>query len=187
MQLGERTGRLLGWAGLAAGIEPERTDDAGRFCASSLLAVGPAKFLGDISYSLYLWHWPVVVFYVFHLGRTPSFLHGSVIALIILASAIASYYLVEQRFRVPLRHPLGSPAGGPTGRSRNRGAFVLGSGPVAAVFLAAVAPWGIVEAKPQQLDGALNLRQYPGAMALDRDRPAAVPSGSHCGRTRPWR
>lgn len=209
LQLGERTGRLLGWAGLAAvfwcaftfstsmvfpgyvalvpvvatvlvlaaGTQPEKTDDAGRFSTSSMLAIGPAKYLGDISYSLYLWHWPVVVFYVFRLGRPPGILHGSVIALISLAAAIASYYLVEQRFRRPLRHPLGSPAGDPSGRFRHRGAFVMASGLVAATFLAAAAPWGIVEAKSQELDGALNIRQYPGAMALDRDRPAAVPSG----------
>jgi peptidoglycan/LPS O-acetylase OafA/YrhL len=205
LQLGERTGRLLGWAGLAsifscaftfstsmdfpgyvallpvaatvlvlaAGTEPKKTDDAGRFSASSMLAAGPAKYLGDISYSLYLWHWPVVVFYVFRLGRAPGFLHGSVIALISLAAAIGSYYLVEQRFR----HPPGRPVADPSGRSHHRGTFVLASGLVAATFLAAVAPWGVVEAKSQQLDGALNIRQYPGAMALDRDRPAAVPSG----------
>jgi peptidoglycan/LPS O-acetylase OafA/YrhL len=205
LRLGERMERLLGWAGLvtvfwcafafstsmdfpgyvallpvaatvmvlAAGTAPKMTDDGGRFSASSVLAVGPAKYLGDISYSLYLWHWPVVVFYVFRLGRPPGLLHGSVIALISLAASVASYYLVEQRFR----HPSGRAAAGPSGRSRHRGAFVLASGLVAATFLAAVAPWGIVEAKSQQLDGALNIRQYPGAMAFDRDRPAAVPSG----------
>lgn len=163
---------------LAAGAPPivapaVRTDDGGRLSASSVLGVGPVKYLGDISYSLYLWHWPVTVFYVFRLDRQPGLLHGSVIALISLAAAVASYYLVEQRFR----HPSARPATVPSGRFRHRGAFVLASGLVAATFLAAVAPWGIVEAKSQQLDGALNIRQYPGAMALDRDRPAAVPSG----------
>jgi len=202
LRLGERMGRLLGWAGLvtviwcafafstsmdfpgyvallpvaatvmvlAAGTVPKMTDDGGRFSASSVLAVGPAKYLGDISYSLYLWHWPVVVFYVFRLGRPPGFLHGSVIALISLAAAVASYYLVEQRFRLPHGRAAG-------GRRGHRGAFVLASGLVAATVIAAITPWGIVEAKSQQLDGALNLRQYPGAMALDADRPAAVPTG----------
>jgi peptidoglycan/LPS O-acetylase OafA/YrhL len=205
LQLGERTGLLLGWIGLTAvfwcavtfstsmdfpgsvallpvaatvlvlvaGSVPKQTYDAGRFGASSVLAFEPAKYLGDISYSLYLWHWPVVVLYVFRLGRAPGFLHGSVIALISLAAAIGSYYLVEQRFR----HPPRRPAAGPSRRSRHRGAFVLAFGLVAATFLAAVAPWGIVEAKSQQLDRTLNLRQYPGAMALDADRPANVPSG----------
>ncbi|MDQ0075257.1 peptidoglycan/LPS O-acetylase OafA/YrhL [Arthrobacter oryzae] len=205
MQLGERMGRLLGWAGLAtvfwcaftfstsmdfpgyvavlpvaatvlvlaAGTAPKKTDDAGRFGASALLGVGPAKYVGDISYSLYLWHWPVVVFYVFRLGRPPGLLHGSVIALVSLAAAVASYHLVEQRFR----HPRRRAAEGRRGQRLHRGAFVLASGLVAATVLAAVAPWGIVEAKSQQLDSALNLRQYPGAMALDRERPAPVPSG----------
>lgn len=149
----------------------------GRFSASSLLSTGPAKFLGDISYSLYLWHWPVVVLYVFFLGRAPGLLHGSAMAAISLVAAVASYYLVEQKFRHDGGH------GGvevPVRGSRHRGhrkAFVMAAGLVAATTLTALAPWGIVEAKSQQLDGALNLRQYPGAMALDGDRPAAVPSG----------
>ena len=148
-----------------------------RFSASTLLSTGPAKFLGDISYSLYLWHWPVVVLYVFLLGRAPGLLHGSAMAAISLVGAVVSYYFVEQKFR----HDGGGGAVQVPARGlRHRGhrkAFVLAAGLVAATTLTALAPWGIVEAKSQQLDGALNLRQYPGAMALDGDRPAAVPSG----------
>lgn len=205
LQLGEWARRIVGWVGLvtvfwcafaystsmdfpgyvallpvaatvlvlAGGAASKMRDGDVHFSASSFLAVGPAKYVGDISYSLYLWHWPVVVFYVFRLGRPPGFLHGSVIALISLAAAVASYYLIEQRFR----HRGGSVSVGLRGQRRSRGAFVLATGLVAVTVVAAIAPWAIIEAKSQQMDSALNLRQYPGAMALDADRPADVPSG----------
>jgi len=60
-----------------------------------LLSLRPLRFVGDISYSLYLWHFPVIVL-----------IHASVAVELALIGALAtaSYYLVEQPFqsrRVP--------------------------------------------------------------------------------------
>src|SRR6266568_6454696 len=65
-----------------------------------VLSLPPLPELGRISYGLYLWHWPVVVFLT--QGRTG--LSGAALFFVRLATtllaAIASYELVEQ----PIRH-----------------------------------------------------------------------------------
>ena len=73
-----------------------------------LLALRPVQLLGDISYSVYLWHWPMVVLVPYvsgsHLGRLDK-------AAIILVTAVLAWLsktYVEDRFRfavqgVPVR------------------------------------------------------------------------------------
>lgn len=69
-----------------------------RGSASRLLARGPATWVGDRSYSWYLWHWPVIVFArALWPGRSWVLV---VAALASLLPALASYRWVEQ----PIRH-----------------------------------------------------------------------------------
>lgn len=67
--------------------------------ASRGLAAGPFVFIGKISYSLYLWHWPLLVFAQYRLGRLlgPAEALGLVAVSIVLA--FLSYRYVEQPFR----------------------------------------------------------------------------------------
>jgi peptidoglycan/LPS O-acetylase OafA/YrhL len=67
--------------------------------AGRLLACKPFVFLGLISYSLYLWHWPVLVFSRIWLMRAPT--HWEAIALIVLSTllAVVSWRYIERPFR----------------------------------------------------------------------------------------
>lgn len=67
--------------------------------ASGLLSWRPLVFVGKISYSLYLWHWPVIVYANYHYfngGAKPS---PWMLSAIIGAASVASYYFVEKTTR----------------------------------------------------------------------------------------
>ena len=65
----------------------------------TVLSLTPLRWLGAISYGVYLWHWPI--FYVLDAGRLglspwPLF---AVRTAVTIAVATASYLLVEQPIR----------------------------------------------------------------------------------------
>ena len=67
---------------------------------SDLLSIKIFTFLGRISYSIYLWHWPVIIFAN---STHPDFLKhplGKILAaLLVLLLSTASYYFVEHPIR----------------------------------------------------------------------------------------
>jgi peptidoglycan/LPS O-acetylase OafA/YrhL len=62
---------------------------------SRVLSLGPFRFLGRISYSLYLWHWPILVFGIAILGAS----WAPVLALAAIPVAAASQRWIEEPFR----------------------------------------------------------------------------------------
>jgi peptidoglycan/LPS O-acetylase OafA/YrhL len=63
-----------------------------------LLALAPLRMLGRISFSLYLYHWPVLVLAAIALGDLPTRLRWSFVALSIVLATM-SWRLVEEPFR----------------------------------------------------------------------------------------
>lgn len=59
----------------------------------------PIQFLGDVSYSLYLWHWPLIVVAPFVLGHTLTTTAKIAIAVVALALAWLTKVLVEDPAR----------------------------------------------------------------------------------------
>jgi len=67
--------------------------------AGQILSHRPFVFTGLISYSLYLWHWPVLVFAGLWLGRKPSGWETAALIAASFALATLSWRYVERPFR----------------------------------------------------------------------------------------
>ena len=68
-----------------------------------ILEFKPLVWIGDVSYSWYLWHWPMIVFSV-------VLWPGSRVAILLAAfgsllPALASFHLIENRFRITANSP----------------------------------------------------------------------------------
>ncbi|MBX9574325.1 MAG: acyltransferase [Caulobacteraceae bacterium] len=113
----------------------------GQGIAGKLLSSPPAVGLGLISYSLYLWHWPLLSLPVLVLSRPLTILETAVALIVAFGMAWASWRWVERPFRSAGRH----------------GFFVVGAGvaTLASVFL--------VGALLGRLQG-LPVRAAPGVM-----------------------
>ncbi|MFI8526908.1 acyltransferase family protein [Promicromonospora sukumoe] len=91
------TAALLPTLGACAVIAAGRTVGPGSMRA--IFETWAVQRVGDISYSLYLWHFPVIVFFGIHTGRDPGVTDVLAIVAVSFALAVASYTLVEQPVR----------------------------------------------------------------------------------------
>ena len=64
-----------------------------------LLSVPPLVGLGKISYALYLWHWPIFVFYALIAGEPPTADKAVVLVSIAVGLSIISYRYIENPIR----------------------------------------------------------------------------------------
>lgn len=129
----------------------------GRYSPGALLASRPMQYIGDLSYSLYLWHWPVIILYGLVAGRQLTVLDGAVVSAISLALAHQTKDLVEDRYR----HAIGA---------RGRDGALL-TAVVCFAITAASGTWVYGNSASREASAAHKIAasDYPGAAALLTD------------------
>lgn len=143
-----------------------------------LLSLAPLQTLGRLSYSLYLWHWP---FLVFGAALLPYATVWHRLGLVVASAVVAefSYRLVELR----LRHHAWLSAS----PSRSIGvavAVTLGMAGVGAVWRSKAADWATATSAPDTISKRM-LKTWPGRTQLPEDRRATgVITGARHGKER---
>lgn len=144
---------LVLWAGGGVHVAP----------VQRLLALRPMQFLGDISYSLYLWHWPLIVFAGYALGRAHTVAEGVPLLLGSVLLAWWSTTQIENRFRA---------GHGATAGQRTPGAPAIAVAGMGACMLATVVIVAMVEYRGREAERLAGDSAHPGARSLLAGVPA---------------
>ena len=85
---------------IATGLVVAGGTAAPRWGAEWILRLPPFRWLGKLSYSLYLWHWPILIIAAQYAGHSLSVKDNLFWVLVALAISVVSYFAVEN----PIRH-----------------------------------------------------------------------------------
>ncbi|MFC9897241.1 acyltransferase family protein [Nocardia sp. NPDC127579] len=123
-----------------------------------LLAAPLLVRLGGLAYALYLWHWPVLIFYLAEHGKASPGVAGG---LLVLAVSLTLAYLTERFVESPLRR-----RGDTEGTRYRRGVGLVTAAAGVGVLVAALCWQAVLLANPADPPTALDSVQYPGAAVL---------------------
>lgn len=143
---------------LAAALVIMAGQTGSRFGADRLLSWKPLMRLGDMSYALYLWHWPVLVIYLIWRGRQEV---GPVGGTAIIGLSLVLAYLTTRLVERPLRSSEW------VNRGSRRGVVVIAV--CIAVVAAPLAGWQQGLNLQAERVAAEAVRENPGARVLLSD------------------
>ncbi|MCA9130256.1 MAG: acyltransferase [Planctomycetales bacterium] len=112
--------------------------------SGAMLATRPMVFIGLISYSLYLFHWPILVFSRYWMGRSPTTSEALIAILLTVLVSWLSWKLVEQ----PLRG---------RGVLRTKSAsFTFAAAAILAVAFTGLMAWKVVPGRYESIEALVN-------------------------------
>ncbi|MEV6279130.1 acyltransferase family protein [Nocardia sp. NPDC051832] len=111
--------------------------------------------LGALAYSLYLWHWPVLIFFLAEYGKVTPGIEGGIL---VIGVSLVLAWATRRFLETPLRLPADSRVRMMLGRS-------VGLAGVA-VLVAALGWQTVLKANPPHPPDELDAARYPGAATL---------------------
>jgi peptidoglycan/LPS O-acetylase OafA/YrhL len=133
--------------------------------ADAILASRPLAYIGDISYSLYLWHWPVLIFYRAIFNEVEAGLTAglAILAVSFVLSALTQRF-IEQPF-INLDRATANPW-----------PWLAQAATAGIMTLLAAGGWYLYLDKVKQEETAapLDLAVYPGALAFGQTAPVTA-------------
>ena len=138
---------------------------------SKVLASAPMIWLGSVAYSLYLWHWPLLIIVTVIGGyKTPPAWLGGLVILVSLCLAHVTHTLVEDPLRQHRQRPRGDDDPVAAARASLRTlpgvARAVGGVLAAALFAVALAVQPYWDKRVDSAEKALDPVNYPGARAI---------------------
>ncbi len=64
--------------------------------AKLILSAQPLRFIGDVSYSFYMWHWPILIIATQRAGERLSVTDGLRLLTLAFAISVVTYFVIEQ-------------------------------------------------------------------------------------------
>ncbi len=147
--VGATAALILSGAGLRTAAQP---------AVNRFLAAAPVVSLGGFAYALYLWHWPILIFY---LGERHERQAGALGGLIIIAVSLGLAYLTHRFVEEPLRLRTR-----PTVPARTRLLTGVAVSTVGVLVFASAVGWQWSNSAKAHAVGELDPAKYPGAAAL---------------------
>lgn len=131
------------------------------YAADRFLASRGARYLGDLSFTLYLWHWPVLMLYLSGRDQTAVGVRGGLLIIAVsVVLSVLTHHVVE---RPLIARSIGV-----------RGGVKLAA-VCAALVLVAAGGWQAAASVRAVPDGVVGDAQHPGAMALTTGAVKSAP------------